>query len=282
MHNIRNSANHDKEHVRQYLGTIEAPKRFPIDFTRYSFNSEFSSSIGRLGVGGSSESNVIYSQKSFIPRSTNENITIQVFGHLVNLLEIGVRQENIEKLAEQYFGPAGHLRTKIESNDVLESERESLPKLWHKMKARFDKSFRTKRDLSKTDIQAFNKQMKYGGSELDHDLDLDISLKLFGNELMFFNWNEKTAETRPDEIVNRLFDHIDRFTENLEDFHYLYENHMSIMDLEFAYPTSSGFALKFGAEAVAAVHFLTTGRLDVKQWLKDPKNFQAKLMIVPR
>lgn len=44
--------------------------------------------IDALGVGGNVESSVIYSQDSFVPRSVNLNLTAEVFGHSVNVLEV--------------------------------------------------------------------------------------------------------------------------------------------------------------------------------------------------
>lgn len=83
------------------------PTKFPFDFRKYSFNGEFSYAIDTLGIANAVETNVIYSQNSYLPRSTNLNLTAELFGHSFNFLEIATRQENLDRLVEHYFGPLG-------------------------------------------------------------------------------------------------------------------------------------------------------------------------------
>lgn len=40
--------------------------------------------------GGSFDSNVIFSPKSYIPRSITSNITLTLFGENINILEVSV------------------------------------------------------------------------------------------------------------------------------------------------------------------------------------------------
>lgn len=44
--------------------------------------------VDALGIGGNVEQSVIYSQDSFLPRSVSLNLTAEVFGHNVNILEV--------------------------------------------------------------------------------------------------------------------------------------------------------------------------------------------------
>lgn len=57
-------------------------------YRKYSFNEEESFNIDALGLGGNVEQNVIYSQDSFLPRSVAVNLTTEVFGHNLNVLEV--------------------------------------------------------------------------------------------------------------------------------------------------------------------------------------------------
>ena len=112
LRNLRNSVNPDKAFARAQLGNIIVVKKYPFDFRKYSFNLEASNVFDTLGIGNSVEANVIYSQNSFLPRSTSLNLTTEVFGHVFNFLQIDTRQENLDKLLEYYVGPLGVLRTK--------------------------------------------------------------------------------------------------------------------------------------------------------------------------
>lgn len=40
-------------------------------------------------TGGNMDANVVFSQQSYIPRSANFNFTTDLFGHSLNLLEVG-------------------------------------------------------------------------------------------------------------------------------------------------------------------------------------------------
>lgn len=41
-------------------------------------------------TGGNMDANVVFSQQSYIPRSANFNFTTDLFGHSLNLLEVGL------------------------------------------------------------------------------------------------------------------------------------------------------------------------------------------------
>lgn len=118
MKNIRASANPDKELAKQQLGLIGLPSRFPFDLRKYSFNGEFSFAADSFGVANAIESNIIYSQDSFLPRSTSLNLTTELFGHSFNFLEIATRQENLDRLFEHYLGPKGVFSRKNILNEL--------------------------------------------------------------------------------------------------------------------------------------------------------------------
>lgn len=136
---------------------VKSTKKFPIDPRKYSFNSEFSYTVDSAGIGSAVESNVIYSQNSFIPRSTSLNLTTELFGHSFNFMEIGTRQENLDKVLEHYFGPLGVFSTHT-PEELLSTGKASINKLVEHIKQRFEKS-RGKRDVSKADIDKFEKQV---------------------------------------------------------------------------------------------------------------------------
>lgn len=49
------------------------------------------------------ESNFIWSQNSFVPRSLSLNLTVDLFGKSINLIEFGTRIQGIESLLEKTF-----------------------------------------------------------------------------------------------------------------------------------------------------------------------------------
>lgn len=57
--------------------------------------------------GGNLEGHVIFSPKSYIPRTIMSNLTLDMFGESVNVVEVEARVEGMEHLVEAVFGPAG-------------------------------------------------------------------------------------------------------------------------------------------------------------------------------
>ncbi len=63
-----------------------------------------------LGAGATLDGSVVFSQDSYLPRSTRLNLTVDVFGQSLNLFEVGVRAEGFEPIVEDLFGPEGYFR----------------------------------------------------------------------------------------------------------------------------------------------------------------------------
>jgi len=103
--NLQESASPAKASIRVLLENIQLRKQFDLDKRKFSRNIEFSTFSELLNVGASVESNLIWSTESFVPRSAMVNITVDVFGQSVNLLEVGGRVQGLEDLIEKTFGP---------------------------------------------------------------------------------------------------------------------------------------------------------------------------------
>jgi hypothetical protein len=88
LRNLRASTNPSKEHIKAVYGEVRTTKRFPVDFRKFSHNFEFSYLLSGLNLGSTAESNVIYSQKSFLPRASTLNLTTVLFGNYLNLFEV--------------------------------------------------------------------------------------------------------------------------------------------------------------------------------------------------
>lgn len=136
---LSSSANPDKKKAAYFLGNINTNKKFPIDPRKYSFNTEFSYDLGLWGVSSSAEADVIYSQNSFLPRSTTLNLTAEIFGHTVNFLEVGTRQQNLDRLLEHYFGPLG-VFNRATPDELKKSGQHTLNKIAEHFNRRFERS----------------------------------------------------------------------------------------------------------------------------------------------
>lgn len=81
--------------------------KYKMDFRKFSRNYEHSLFFDEYNFGINSDTNVIFSTDSYLPRTLNFNYTIDLFGESVNLLELSARMEGFEHFVESLFGPKG-------------------------------------------------------------------------------------------------------------------------------------------------------------------------------
>ncbi|XP_027973286.1 uncharacterized protein LOC114219867 [Eumetopias jubatus] len=79
-------------------------RKFQPEAWKHSSYSDvtFRSVSGSLGAN--LEGTLLFSPASFLPRSATTNLTIHALGHAFNLLELGLRLENAEKIVHRLFG----------------------------------------------------------------------------------------------------------------------------------------------------------------------------------
>ena len=97
-----------KQSVQSILEDEVLKKEFDLDKRKFSRNYEWSYFSERMNAGAGLESNIVWSQKSFVPRSAMVNLTVDLFGRSVNLFELGGRVEGLEKILVENFGPKGY------------------------------------------------------------------------------------------------------------------------------------------------------------------------------
>jgi Domain of unknown function (DUF1943) len=57
--------------------------------------------------GAQVESSFMFGTNSYLPKTFNLNVSTQVFGDYINILETGVSMEGVENLVEKVLGPQG-------------------------------------------------------------------------------------------------------------------------------------------------------------------------------
>ncbi|XP_046751140.1 apolipophorins [Diprion similis] len=281
LRNLRASTNPEKERAKRELGLIKPRTRFPEDFRKFSYNDELSYSIDALGLGSAAESNVIYSQNSFFPRSASINLTTEVFGRYFNLLEVDGRFENVDVLLEKYLGPKGILRPS-NLKDVLLDGRKSYDNIVKKVSDRFESKVgrRHARDVSQNQITDFGRKLRLPETELDDDLELDLSIKLFGAELAFLSY-QGNDENRPESIVDIILNGLEDGVDRAKNFNYNLKNHLHFLDAELVYPTGLGLPLNLGIMGTSAVHLKTSGKIDIIEIMKNPKSTSIEISVAP-
>ncbi|XP_076462150.1 uncharacterized protein LOC143294657 [Babylonia areolata] len=108
LSNLQETSSPLKQDVRRLLKDLDLHKLFHKNPLKFSRNYEKSAFLQLINSGGQAESNVIFSPQSPVPRSASLNLTVDVLGHSINLLEVGGRLEGVEYLVEslqaRFFG----------------------------------------------------------------------------------------------------------------------------------------------------------------------------------
>nr|UEK51615.1 MTTP-like protein 2 [Parasacculina yatsui] len=93
--------------VQGLMADLHLQKKFSADARKFSKNMELSGFNPELHIGAVLDSDLVYSSLSYIPRSFAMNSTIEMFGESINLLEVGMRTEGLERFVESIFAPGG-------------------------------------------------------------------------------------------------------------------------------------------------------------------------------
>lgn len=281
LRNLRASADPSRESARAYLGQIKPKRKFPDDVRKFSFNNELSYTLGALGLGSSTESNVIYSQSSFVPRSVSLNLTTELFGRSFNFLQLDARAENLDRMIEHVFGPKGLFSNNLHKQQV----QESANGFYRYVKEHFGQ--RARRDVNKADLDKFARgiQLPRRNNEItvDDDLDVDLSIKLFGAELAFLSYAgspEKISNT-PQNVMDKIFGYANQGFEKLKSLDHECESHVHFLDAEIVYPTNLGVGLNLGLIGSSVVRTKISAKIDINAIMSDPKNALFKLALEP-
>lgn len=266
---LRSSTDPSKEAGRSHFAQVRTTKKFPFDFRRFSFNREFSYAVDSLGLGSAIDTSVIYSQKSFLPRSTNLNITGEIFGNAFNVLELSARQENLDLLVEHYFGPKGFFKTG------------SPQEIYDKLSSHFNKfaqHYRSRRGAKEESI-AFGKTVNMG-NDVNSDFDLDLSIKFFGSEMFFLSLGEQLPNS-PEAFLDKFMECMDKGLTGAKSFDHTFEHHSLFLDADLSYPTGVGFPIKLQAQGTGVVRLETKGEINFREILKDIKKTKFNIKVVP-
>ena len=163
--------------LKRIIGSDFLKNRWSSDVRKFSRNFEISHFSNDWRIGGTAESNLIFSEKSFIPRSVMMNLTLNLFGENVNVFEVGGRLEGYDNLLEEMFGPDGYFK-----DDTV---RNFLKTLSNRQKRETGKMFQsqvqTNQPKGNLYLRSFGKDIKFASfSDIPHSL-----TNIFRNPLSF-------------------------------------------------------------------------------------------------
>ncbi|KAK0089741.1 hypothetical protein PV326_004381 [Microctonus aethiopoides] len=245
--NLLASSSPTRIEIQSLLTDRDISDKFNSDARKYSRNYEKSFFSEEYNVGGTFQANVIFSSKSYVPRTITFNVSLDLFGESVNILEATVRMEGMEYYAEKFFGPNGPLANEKISRHIIS----------------FLRSLR-----SADEAKNYWEALKTLPNVIDNNFDdprVSISYKIFGNELEFMMLRG------PDEIAKSLaaLDPWQKMKRILSGKEIHYEHTGMFLDASYVVPSTTGLPVRLDLVGSAACNFKFSGLLDSERLIKD-------------
>lgn len=181
--NLMETSSPHKQEVAAILADEQLKKEFDMDKRKFSRNIEWSLFSHLLNSGAAVDSNIIFSEKSFVPRSTNLNLTVDIFGHSMNLFELGARVEGMDRILEDLFGPK---KSENPANNQLVE--------------RFDQAFKAESG----EKPKATYYMRIFGNELRYEDLHNIDLSQLKDKVNFLNWIIDLAEEHDIQLTKSM------------------------------------------------------------------------------
>ncbi|CAL4063339.1 unnamed protein product, partial [Meganyctiphanes norvegica] len=228
LQNMKESGLPSRAEVQGFLSNQEIKSKFTSDVTKFSRNFEWSAFYDQLNIGAGIDSNIVFSQESYIPRSVTFNLTTDLFGHSVNLLEVGARVEGFTRYLEKILGVVPQEDPKPMKNDQ---------------------------------INALIKTVSRGNYYRNKDAEVSLHMQTFGNEIYFRHYHgmEKIMEAanklNPLELVTKL---------NAGETLNLQKSFVPV-ESTIILPTTAGLPLNLSLTASVALDMQASGSINVFQ-----------------
>lgn len=237
--NLQETSSRWKQSLRLLTENHFLRNKFNTDIRKYSRNYEISSFFDSINIGGSMESNIIFSEESYLPRSAMFNLTVDIFGETVNVFEINTRAEGLEDVVEKFFAPDGYFPDRSISS-VLKTARSEQEKIDNIQK--IGNTFRSEKRL-------------FG------EPNILLSLKAFGNEFSYFDLNDLINSFGEPTRNRNLIDILTKdFTkQNLET-----TKSFVFVDSSIKVPTLLGLPLELSVNGTASLGLTAHTKLDIK------------------
>ena len=231
-----------KKAMKALIGSEFLQNKWNTDVRKFSRYFESSYYSDHLKIGGTVDGQLIFSQESYIPRSAMVNLTANVFGESLNLMEIGARGEQFEDLVEDLFGPDGYFRE--------DSFKKLLQGLRQKRHADVISDF----------------QSTFNNDNFDPTPKGNMYMKMFGRDLYYSSFNglndlmSKVTSFWPMSFFGHTI-----FDDNKE---VTYKRSSIFLDGKIEVPTLAGLPLNLAVNGTSALSLISKHHLDLSNIFK--------------
>lgn len=239
-----------KQAIRDVLENGVLHKQFNMDRRKFSRNYELSFFSDKFNLGGTYENNIIWSAGSFVPRSAMVNLTVEVFGRSVNLLEVGGRMQGLEHLLYTYLGPTSSNSGKdggYGSTDIVSQEK-----------------------LTST-------RQKFG--QVRDELRAQLYVRVMGNELAYRMLDSSDVEKLKDGKASAFRD--DVLNNLLKGGQVSFTQSVMFLDSTLIIPTALGLPLNLTVNGSTSVDLKATHNMDVKKLFANSQAFEVEATLNP-
>jgi len=149
LESLKKSSIPSRVEIQGLLTDANLKTKFSSDARKFSQHFEKSVYHEGYNLGGNVEGSLVFSSKSYIPRSASLNLTVDMFGESINFLEVSSRIEGFEKYVEALFGPTGNFSEKKVQEKVdqvkqlLRLKRDAKPSIKEQIKNKGSALFNT-------------------------------------------------------------------------------------------------------------------------------------------
>ncbi|RUS87830.1 hypothetical protein EGW08_004429 [Elysia chlorotica] len=112
MTNLKQTSDPLKQMVVRAMDNLVIPNKYEASPLKASTNLEASALINKINTGFVAEGNLVWSNEKQVPRSASVNLTVDLFGQSINLVDFGGRVEGLEQLSDSMFGPKAKANSK--------------------------------------------------------------------------------------------------------------------------------------------------------------------------
>ncbi|KYB29704.1 hypothetical protein TcasGA2_TC031518 [Tribolium castaneum] len=258
LNNLMKSSIPSRVEIQGLLSDLNLVKKFSSDVRKFSHHREGSVFFDEYNVGANYDGNVIFSPSSYVPRTAMLNLTVDVFGQSINLMEVYGRLEGFENYLESMFGPKGPLNS--------EKVKEKIAS-----KVRFSRSA-PENEVLKSEIDRLPNVMENSVG----DPKVSLGLKVFGNELKYATFDGDEEIKAALRTLNPV-DHLKRILSGKE---INYNKAAMFLDSNYVVPSGAGLPISLNALGTASINLKLFGSLHATNFIKT-KELDLKANIRP-
>ncbi|XP_014902708.1 apolipophorins isoform X1 [Poecilia latipinna] len=248
--NILRSEDPVKQTLIQLLPDDIISRDFEAEFWKYSSYSDhtFVSGFGIKNL----ETSLIFSPKSFLPRSISANLTMYLHGRAHNLLEVDLHMENFEPLLRSVFGQ------KTEGEPTAKSGKQET-----RRRRRADDGNRREKETCLSDTEGYLSQaraMLFGRRKADEEKPrCRVSVQIFGNELSVFTCDDVSDQIHQGSLS------LAGLAVKLLKGHEVHLSHRGVlMAEELRLPSLSGVPINLGINMTSLLSLHLKGRVNYR------------------